>query len=148
MILLVLGVGLIVFLILSCCLQDYKIWTNVFGGLALACFIGLGVFATYGLLSDIPVTYEESELTSSNKLIAIDNDLYVYQMKDHYYCSISNQTEPYGIHIDDCKIVEEVECQLPRVEIYKSDAKVSFWHLFASKKIEYVIYVPVGTVTD
>jgi len=96
-----------------------------------------------------PVEFSENRtLVEVYELEKIDEENFVCKGEDYYYYSLVNRTDLYFQESEICEIIEEGQCNLPRIEKYKRDRKTTFWSFNWGSRTEYVFYVPVGSVTE
>lgn len=124
------------------------------GGITVLCAIAIMMFSIISHF--IPMEYiDEKEFISSVEITPIsieEKDFCIIDQSNQYYYFVSyktsngTQNDKIPLAKKDCIIHEESNCEVPRIEKYSREFKMSFWHLSGEPKIEYDIYIPTGTI--
>jgi hypothetical protein len=100
-----------------------------------------------------PEEYEDKKIfISSTEIVTITDGESIFLLEADQTVSYAfiNQTakkEIRSISKDDCEIIKEENCKTPRVEMYEREVAKKWYHLIVGDpKIEYVVYVPVGSI--
>jgi len=111
--------------------------------------VGLSVLLSFIALSGYEENFEVEYTTElSNITLDDSNDFYIYETKEAYYYYERGSYKPINLVKveNEVQIIEQSDCEKAKLEKQRFNAKKSFWTFGTEYKIEYVFYVPEGTV--
>jgi len=118
-----------------------------------------------GVLSPIS-GYNEWEVVQETELISLSNDMasggtgivyvslsadnvysYRYEINSEFGTETSREYKTATLTGKDVEEVEDPNCEVPVIRVYKRDAKRTIWTFGLYGETKYVFYVPEGTIS-
>lgn len=154
------GIIIAVLLFLFACRFDdiypllYVIVLSFFGGIVAGLFVPTGGYKPIQEVQTIELHALSNQTTSTGSgsifYVSISaNNVYTYytQIDSEFADENSKAYISRTISGDNITIIEEENCQTPRLTIYTQDAYSTFWSFGLGCQLEnYVFYVPKGTI--
>lgn len=145
----ILGILGIILLIVSNYADNYGNCRRLFA-FGFGCLFCAGIFA-FSMFA--PNEYEDKrDFVSSTELVTIVDGENIFLLESdqtisYAYINQMLKKEVTSLSKEDCAIIEEEDCTMPRVEKYERKIKKEWYRLsIGGPKIEYVVYVPVGSI--